>query len=82
MVDRTLVLAGGGHAHVEILRRLAERPIEGVRTLDDQVWLDAYIHFAPQSIEVHQRIEVVTLQAQDNDADVEVVVFSGCPCGI
>jgi len=33
MVDRTLVLAGGGHAHVEILRRLAERPIEGVRLM-------------------------------------------------
>ena len=26
-----LVLAGGGHAHVEVLRRLAMRPIPGLR---------------------------------------------------
>ena len=29
----TRILAGGGHAHVEVPRRLAERPIEGVRLM-------------------------------------------------
>jgi selenide,water dikinase len=28
-----LILVGGGHAHVEVLRRLAERPIPGVRPI-------------------------------------------------
>ena len=31
MAERHLLLAGGGHAHVEVLRRLAQRPIEGWR---------------------------------------------------
>ena len=31
MAERHLLLAGGGHAHVEVLRRLARRPIEGWR---------------------------------------------------
>ena len=30
---RRLLLVGGGHAHVEVLRRLAHAPIEGVETL-------------------------------------------------
>lgn len=30
---RDLVLVGGGHAHVEVLRRLAEDPIPGIRSL-------------------------------------------------
>ncbi|WP_137179836.1 FAD-dependent oxidoreductase [Roseomonas sp. AR75] len=33
MTERTLVLAGGGHAHVEVLRQLAERPLAGWRAV-------------------------------------------------
>jgi selenide,water dikinase len=31
MAERHLLLAGGGHAHVEVLRRLAQRPMAGWR---------------------------------------------------
>ena len=74
---KRLVLAGGGHAHIEVLRDLAERPGSGIGvTLVNPRPRMVYTGMVPGAIAGHYRLEdcVVDLEALARRANARFVL--------
>ena len=73
-----LVLAGGGHAHVEVLRRLAMRPIPGLRvTLISRARTSIYSGMMPGHIAGRYGLDEISVNLDSQCLSHKVLSANG-----
>ena len=82
-IDRDVVLVGGGHSHVEVLRRFAMSPLPGVRvTLVSRDWRTPYSGMLPGLVAGHYRYEEAHIDLCNLASFASARLHRGTVCGL